>query len=75
MKRVSALLPPRGMDRVIAESTAGKIKGALSALCELLRKANDKAPQMRRIVIPVAERLGQNVVDFEDLRKDLAIRF
>src|SRR6185437_16179480 len=36
---------------------------------ELLAKAADKAPQSAQIVIPVAERLGQNVVDFENLRK------
>jgi ATP-binding cassette ChvD family protein len=36
---------------------------------ELLRKANEKAPQSAQIVIPVAERLGQNVVDFDGLRK------
>src|SRR5688572_7435114 len=36
---------------------------------ELLKKANDKQAQAAQIIIPVAERLGQNVVDFEDLKK------
>ena len=36
---------------------------------ELLAKASDKAQQTAQIVIPVAERLGQNVVDFADLTK------
>ncbi len=36
---------------------------------DLLKKANDKQTQTAQIVIPVAERLGQNVVDFTDLRK------
>jgi ATP-binding cassette ChvD family protein len=36
---------------------------------DLLAKAADKAPQTAQIVIPVAERLGQNVIDFENLRK------
>jgi ATP-binding cassette ChvD family protein len=36
---------------------------------ELLAKAADKQTQTAQIVIPVAERLGQNVVDFEGLRK------
>src|SRR5437588_1493622 len=36
---------------------------------ELLAKASEKAPQTAQIVIPVAERLGQNVVDFEGLSK------
>ncbi len=36
---------------------------------ELLRKAGEKQTQTAQIVIPVAERLGQNVIDFDDLRK------
>ena len=36
---------------------------------ELLAKASDKAQQTAQIVIPVAERLGQNVVDFDGLTK------
>jgi ATP-binding cassette ChvD family protein len=36
---------------------------------ELLKKAGDKQTQTAQIVIPVAERLGQNVVDFEHLKK------
>src|SRR6201747_2153564 len=36
---------------------------------ELLAKANDKAPTTAQIVIPVSERLGQNVVDFTGLTK------
>jgi ATP-binding cassette ChvD family protein len=36
---------------------------------DLLAKAADKAPQTAQIVIPVAERLGQNVIDFTGLAK------
>ena len=36
---------------------------------DLLRKASEKQTQTAQIVIPVAERLGQNVVDFEGLTK------
>jgi ATP-binding cassette ChvD family protein len=36
---------------------------------ELLQKAGEKQNQTAQIVIPVAERLGQNVIDFDDLRK------
>ena len=36
---------------------------------ELLKKASEKQTQTAQIVIPVAERLGQNVVDFTKLRK------
>jgi ATP-binding cassette ChvD family protein len=36
---------------------------------ELLAKANEKAPTTAQIVIPVTERLGQNVVEFDGLTK------
>jgi ATP-binding cassette ChvD family protein len=36
---------------------------------ELLKKAADRSVQTAQIVIPVAERLGQNVVDFDGLTK------
>jgi ATP-binding cassette ChvD family protein len=39
---------------------------------DLLKKAGEKQTQTAQIVIPVAERLGQNVVDFEQLRKGYA---
>ncbi len=36
---------------------------------ELLAKASEKAPQTAQIIIPVAERLGQNVIDFNGITK------
>jgi ATP-binding cassette ChvD family protein len=36
---------------------------------DLLKKAADRTVQTAQIVIPVAERLGQNVIDFEGLTK------
>ena len=36
---------------------------------ELLQKAGERQTQTAQIVIPVAERLGQNVIDFDHLRK------
>jgi len=39
---------------------------------ELLKKASERAPQTAQIVIPVAERLGQSVIDFEGLTKGFA---
>jgi len=36
---------------------------------ELLAKASEKGPSTAQIVIPVAERLGQNVIDFDQLSK------
>jgi ATP-binding cassette ChvD family protein len=46
-----------------------KSKARYNAYEELVRKAADKTAQTAQIVIPVAERLGQNVIDFENLRK------
>ena len=36
---------------------------------ELVEQASEKSAQTAQIIIPVAERLGQNVVDFEGLKK------
>ena len=36
---------------------------------DLLKKAGEKQTQVAQIIIPVAERLGQNVIDFEHLKK------
>jgi ATP-binding cassette ChvD family protein len=36
---------------------------------DLVKKASEKQTQTAQIIIPVAERLGQNVVDFEGLTK------
>ena len=41
---------------------------------ELLKQANEKQAQTAQITIPVAERLGQNVVDFEGLTKGFGDR-
>ena len=41
---------------------------------ELLKKASDKQTQTAQIIIPVAERLGANVVDFEGLSKGFGDR-
>ena len=46
-----------------------KSKARYNAYEELLKKAAEKTTQTAQIVIPVAERLGQNVVDFEGLKK------
>jgi ATP-binding cassette ChvD family protein len=36
---------------------------------ELVKKSSEKAPQTAQIIIPVAERLGSNVIDAENLAK------
>jgi ATP-binding cassette ChvD family protein len=46
-----------------------KSKARYQRYDELLAKAAEKAPQSAQIVIPVAERLGQNVIDFAGLAK------
>jgi ATP-binding cassette ChvD family protein len=46
-----------------------KSKARVAAYDELVKKQNEKAPTVAQIVIPVAERLGTNVIDFEALSK------
>jgi ATP-binding cassette ChvD family protein len=46
-----------------------KSKARIQAYEELVQKQNDKAPSTSQIIIPVAERLGNNVIDFENLSK------
>ncbi len=51
-----------------------KSKARIAKYEELVQKQNDKAPTTAQIVIPVAERLGQNVIDFADLSKGFGDR-
>ncbi len=46
-----------------------KSKARISRYEDLVAKQNDKAPTSAQIVIPVAERLGNSVIDFEHLSK------
>ena len=46
-----------------------KSKARIQAYEELVKKQNDKAPSTSQIIIPVAERLGANVIEFTDLSK------
>jgi ATP-binding cassette ChvD family protein len=46
-----------------------KSKARIQRYDELVAKQNDKAPSVAQIVIPVAERLGQNVIEFQHLNK------
>ncbi|MFX9038752.1 ATP-binding cassette domain-containing protein, partial [Acinetobacter baumannii] len=41
---------------------------------ELLKQASEKQTQTAQIIIPVAERLGANVVDFEGISKGFGDR-
>ena len=49
-----------------------KSKARVAAYDELVRKQSDKAPTTAQIIIPVSERLGANVIEFDDLSKVLA---
>src|ERR1700678_204951 len=51
-----------------------KSKAGIAAHGDLVKKQNDKAPSVAQIVIPVAERLGNNVIDFAELSKGFADR-
>ncbi len=46
-----------------------KSKARIQRYDELVAKASDKAPTSAQIVIPIAERLGNNVINFEGLSK------
>ena len=52
-----------------AKGRQTKSKARIAAYDELVRKSSEQAPTGVQIVIPVAERLGQNVVDLVDLSK------
>ncbi|MGE3246316.1 MAG: energy-dependent translational throttle protein EttA [Beijerinckiaceae bacterium] len=49
-----------------------KSKARIQRYEELVAKQNDKAPSTAQIIIPVAERLGNNVIDFEHINKGFA---
>ena len=46
-----------------------KSKARIQRYEELVARQNDKAPSTAQIIIPVAERLGNNVIDFEGISK------
>jgi ATP-binding cassette ChvD family protein len=46
-----------------------KSKARIQRYDDLVAKSSERAPQTAQIVIPVAERLGNNVIDFEHLTK------
>ena len=46
-----------------------KNKARIQRYEELVQKSSEKAPTSAQIIIPIAERLGENVIDFEHLSK------
>ena len=61
----------REQEWVLASPKArqAKSKARIQRYDELVQKANNKGPDGAQIIIPIAERLGNNVVDFEELSK------
>jgi ATP-binding cassette ChvD family protein len=51
-----------------------KSKARIQAYDELVKKQAEKVPTTAQIIIPVAERLGQNVIDFDNLSKGFGDR-
>jgi ATP-binding cassette ChvD family protein len=51
-----------------------KSKARIQRYEDLVQKQNDKGPTTAQIIIPVAERLGNNVIDFEGLSKGFGDR-
>ncbi|WP_127088216.1 energy-dependent translational throttle protein EttA [Aquabacter cavernae] len=51
-----------------------KSKARIQRYEDLLQKASERLPSATQIVIPVAERLGQNVINFEGLNKSFGDR-
>ncbi len=59
-----------GMDASVSpKARQAKNKARIQRYDELVKKASEKAPTTAQIVIPVAERLGNNVINFEGLSK------
>ncbi len=51
-----------------------KSKARIQRYEELVAKSAEKAPSTAQIVIPIAERLGQNVIEFENIKKGFGDR-
>ena len=51
-----------------------KSKARIQRYEDLLAKSEERVPSITQIVIPVAERLGQNVIEFDSLKKGFADR-
>ena len=73
---------PRGRGRTSAPSSASasgcrprpkarqaKSKARIQRYEELVAKADEKGPTTAQIIIPIAERLGNNVIEFDNLKK------
>ncbi len=67
--RVKQLEAEAGWIAASPKARQAKSKARIQRYDELLAKQNDRAPSAAQIVIPIGERLGNNVVDVEHLSK------
>src|SRR3954447_22411731 len=67
--RQRALAREQDWVKASPKARQAKSKARIQRYEDLLKQASEKQTQTAQITIPVAERLGQNVVDFERLNK------
>jgi ATP-binding cassette ChvD family protein len=67
--RQRALERERDWIQASPKARQAKNKARIQRYDDLVAKQADKGPQTAQIIIPVAERLGNNVIDFEHLNK------
>jgi len=67
--RVKQLEAEAGWIASSPKARQAKSKARIQRYDDLLAKQNDRAPSAAQIVIPIAERLGNNVIDVETLSK------
>jgi ATP-binding cassette ChvD family protein len=58
--------------RASPKARQAKSKARIQRYEDLVAKAAEKGPTTAQIIIPIAERLGQNVIEFENLKKGFA---
>jgi ATP-binding cassette ChvD family protein len=58
--------------RASPKARQAKSKARIQRYDDLVAKAAEKGPMTAQIIIPIAERLGQNVIAFENLKKGFA---
>src|SRR5215218_5614563 len=58
--------------RASPKARQAKSKARIQRYEDLVAKAAEKGPTTAQIIIPIAERLGQNVIEFDELKKGFA---
>jgi ATP-binding cassette ChvD family protein len=58
--------------RASPKARQAKSKARIQRYEDLVAKAAEKGPTTAQIIIPIAERLGQNVIEFDELKKAFA---